>query len=228
MIKVDIRCNMTFQNFPFDTQRCEFLMKSLSEEKKMFLGQASLNWDQNQLTTPEFIGWIEKFNKPNVAIKKNRVSVSGFYFMMRRKPVLYIYLYFVPCTLMVLTSWISFAINYEIVPGRLGLLVTLLLMMINLCGSVAASIPKSNHICPLLCWIIMSVAFVTFALLEYFVILVRVKFRAGRQVSSDQKQGRNGKKNTVDKWALKLDKTALTVIPFLYFIFVVYFLVQNY
>ena len=64
---------------------------------------------------------------------------------------------------------------------RLGLLLTLLLMTINLNNSATQSIPKSNSICPLIAWIITSMAFILIALLEYFVILVLMKF--GNKVS---------------------------------------------
>ena len=65
---------------------------------------------------------------------------------------------------------------------RLGLLLTLLLMMINLNNSATNSIPTSDLICPLILWILMSAAFVTFALAEYFVILVLLRF--GNKVSN--------------------------------------------
>ena len=65
---------------------------------------------------------------------------------------------------------------------RLGLLLTLLLMMINLNNSATDSIPTSDLICPLILWILMSAAFVTFALAEYFLILVLLRF--GNKVSN--------------------------------------------
>lgn len=69
----------------------------------------------------------------------------------------------------------------QIFSVRLGLLLTLLLMMINLNNSATNSIPTSDLICPLILWILMSAAFVTFALTEYFVILVLLRF--GNKVS---------------------------------------------
>ena len=54
-------------------------------------------------------------------------------------------------------------------------------MMINLNNSATDSIPTSDLICPLILWILMSAAFVTFALAEYFLILVLLRF--GNKVS---------------------------------------------
>ena len=59
---------------------------------------------------------------------------------------------------------------------RLGLLLTLLLMTINLNNSATNKIPLSNKICPLIQWILISMLFILFALLEYFLILVVLRF----------------------------------------------------
>ena len=59
---------------------------------------------------------------------------------------------------------------------RLGLLLTLLLMTINLNNSATDKIPPSGKICPLVQWILISIAFILFALFEYFLILVVLRF----------------------------------------------------
>ena len=59
---------------------------------------------------------------------------------------------------------------------RLGLLLTLLLMTINLNNSATNKIPLSDKICPLIQWILISMLFILFALLEYFLILVVLRF----------------------------------------------------
>ena len=59
---------------------------------------------------------------------------------------------------------------------RLGLLLTLLLMTINLNNSATEKIPPSGKICPLVQWILISIVFILFALFEYFIILVVMRF----------------------------------------------------
>ena len=71
----------------------------------------------------------------------------GFYFNMKRIHNVYMYTYFGPCMLMVITSWISFNVNYD--ADRLGLLVTLLLKLINLNNSVSSTIPQSSKVTPI-------------------------------------------------------------------------------
>ena len=84
--------------------------------------------------------------------------------------------YFIPCSVMVVVSWMSFSVGVEAVPGRLGLLITLLLMLMNHTIMVAKQTPHSDRICPLIVWIGISIIFVVVALFEYFVILTMLKF----------------------------------------------------
>jgi hypothetical protein len=87
-----------------------------------------------------------------------------------------VWTYFLPCGLLVLISFTSFAINYDVVPGRLGLLLTVLLMIINMNNSLISTIPSSDTICPLTRWTIAGIGFTVTALAEYFLLLVVTKF----------------------------------------------------
>ena len=118
---------------------------------------------------------------------------------------------------MVLSSWISFAVNFEAVPGRLGMLLTLFLMLINLSNTVSQTIPKSDKICPLILWIMISLAFVVLALVEYFIILLTVKFHGANKVS-EKKWRHELDTDQMNNWALKLDKGSLAVFPAAYFV----------
>ena len=136
---------------------------------------------------PDFNLEILPSNQTSVLKAQDLISVSGFYVVLHRKYDSYLWLYFAPCFMMVLTSWISFAVSFESVPGRLGLLLTLLLMMINMTNTISASIPKSDRICPLITWIFISIVFVILALVEYFIILLTVKFG---KVNAEEKRVR--------------------------------------
>ena len=132
------------------------------------------------------------------------------------------YTYFAPCMLMVITSWISFTINYDAVPGRLGLLLTLLLMMINLNNTVSSTIPKSRQLSPITIWIVGSITFVSFALLEYAVILYIAKFCEANKIKKIQPGKKFGKaEDNLTKLAVFMDRGALAIFPFAYFIFVI-------
>ena len=141
---------------------------------------------------------------------------------MKRVHSVYMYTYFGPCMLMVITSWISFTVNFDAVPGRLGLLLTLLLMMINLNNSVSSTIPKSSNVTPITIWIVGSIAFVFLALLEYAIILYIVKFVEVKKILKTKPVKKICE--TEDKLAqltLYMDRIALAVFPAVYVLFVI-------
>ena len=138
--------------------------------------QPNLSWEKENITSQplehsEFIVEVTNASEPEIDEK----IVVGFDFEMKRKVGSYIYEYFVPCLLMVVTSWASFAVKPEAVPGRLGMLLTLFLMLVNMSSTISEIIPKSDLVCPLVMWILISIVFVFAALLEYFIILLSVK-----------------------------------------------------
>ena len=168
-IKVVVGCpSMDFSTFPLDTQVCGFYMKDVRQDPSLAWLPALMDeTNLGNLTNSQF----------SIGLQAGmQEGYTGFELVMMRKTGVFIYTYFLPCSLMVVTSWFSFSVQADAIPGRLGLLLTLLLMMINLTNSAAQMIPGSDHLCPLIIWIWLSIAFVAFALVEYFVILTILKF----------------------------------------------------
>ena len=110
-VKVAVTCKMHFEMFPFDEQTCAFLMKSLKDEKSLFWRKPDIK--SSLFSHPEFITRIEDSKETEVKINNETVKIAGFNFIIGRKITTYIYSYFLPCFLMVLSSWISFAVNFE-------------------------------------------------------------------------------------------------------------------
>ena len=132
-VKVEVNCpRMQFTEFPFDTQYCNFTVTDLhlKENPSNFNLLVETLPLQNKLSSTEF----------TVIVENSTDIKNGFKMKMERKTTVYIYTYFIPCGLMVVVSWISFSVNVDAVPGRLGLLLTLLLMTINMNNSAAQAI----------------------------------------------------------------------------------------
>ena len=51
-VKVAVKCNMDFEDFPFDSQTCKFLMKSLRGQDNLFWEKASVQWSLGKLFRP--------------------------------------------------------------------------------------------------------------------------------------------------------------------------------
>ena len=70
-------------------------------------------------------------------------SVVGFKLMLERYYFKYIWSYYIPSLIFVVISWISFVIPPEAIPGRMAMLITLLLLFINLFGQIIRNQPAS-------------------------------------------------------------------------------------
>ena len=94
---------------------------------------------------------------------------------------------YLPTGTLVLISWISFFVPAELVPGRMALLVTIFLMLVNISNSARSNAPKVNklyrntglrakcfqavNLTALDVWLLGSMCFVAMALMEYAVLL---------------------------------------------------------
>ena len=100
-------------------------------------------------------------------------STAGFKLTLTRNYSKYIISYYLPSFLFVAISWISFLIPPEVVPGRLGMLITVLLVLVNLFGTVVQTKPPTKYPTALEIWLIMCVKFVFGAILAYAVLLFK-------------------------------------------------------
>lgn len=96
------------------------------------------------------------------------------------------------------------------IPGRISLLVTLLLCLVNLFVNITSLSPHADSLTSIAAWLIACMLFVTGNLVEYGMILLSWKYYAA-----------TGKMDMVQKLYKKLDLIALvlSVIFFLMFNF---------
>ena len=71
----------------------------------------------------------------------------------------------------VVASWISFVVKPEVVPGRMALLVTILLVQLNLFNNAKDKAPVSTNLNAVDLYLIFSMLGVFSALMEYAIIL---------------------------------------------------------
>ena len=71
-------------------------------------------------------------------------SVAGFQLRLKRKVMHYIITCYFPSGMFVVVSWISFLVPPDIIPGRMALLVTVFLVLINIFNTVTSKIPKAD------------------------------------------------------------------------------------
>ena len=83
---------------------------------------------------------------------------------------------FMPTVFMVSLSWISFIIPPDSFPGRMGLLVTLVLCIINVMTNEMEQSPATSGISKIDLWCIICLVMVAIASLEYAVLLYLMRF----------------------------------------------------
>ena len=98
-------------------------------------------------------------------------SLTGFEMKLQRHYMKYLFNYYLPSGLFVIVSWSSFLIPPEIVPGRMTLLVTLFLVLINIFNNITITSPNTETMTALSAWMIACILFVFGALASYAGIL---------------------------------------------------------
>ena len=68
--------------------------------------------------------------------------------------------------LFVIVSWISFLIPMDVIPGRMALLVTLFLVLVNIFNNVTTNTPKAEGLTAIEAWMLACILFVFGALVE--------------------------------------------------------------
>ena len=102
----------------------------------------------------------------NIALSfAGNYSVTGFQLTLRRKMSHYIITYYFPTGMFVIVSWISFLVPPESVPGRMTILVTVFLCLVNIFNSITNNIPKADGLTAIEAFIIVCIIFVFLALL---------------------------------------------------------------
>ena len=115
-----------------------FTTETISYDKTSFLQAALLDYEIGDLTPlkdPVFV-WLGHGN----------LSLAGFEVKLKRHISRYVMHNHMTSGLFVCVSWISFVIPTEAIPGRMALLITLLLVLVNIFNSATDNQPHSDTI----------------------------------------------------------------------------------
>ena len=119
----------------------------------------------------------------------------GFEITLSRIGTPYMMSYFLPAFGMSCIGSISFLIMPESVPGRVALLLTLMLLLISFFNAIQNQIPKSDGMTAIGLYLLSSLLAVFMALFEYGIILFRMKQRQVEKMKNSSTEIRiNAKK----------------------------------
>merc|ERR1711874_522483 len=113
-------------------------------------------------------------------------SLAGFEMVLQRHVSHYLITYYLPSGLFVIVSWISFVVPPDIIPGRMALLVTLFLVLVNIFNTVTTNTPKAEGLTAIEAWMLSCILFVFGALIEYAAVLFKKQSEAIKPQRNNQ------------------------------------------
>lgn len=111
------------------------------------------------LTTTSYLFSLESFSGLTVTIH------------FQRRTMYYIFQMYIPCVCIVALSWVSFWIDPEAIPARVGLSITTVLTISYMLGSVNSNLPRVSYLKAIDYFLLMSFGFIFFTLVEYVFVL---------------------------------------------------------
>nr|XP_040571567.1 glycine receptor subunit alpha-2-like isoform X2 [Lepeophtheirus salmonis] len=168
-----ISCPMKFSAYPLDHQECKFHVGSYIHDASQIYFTGTYGHDVANQRAQQYEINITALDLEDKMVKwANRdYSQTGFKIKLNRRRTPVLLQTYLPSGLFVVVSWISFIVPPEVVPGRMALLVTLFLVLVNIFNSVTANAPKSEGLTAVETWVVMCILHVFAVLAEYACIL---------------------------------------------------------
>ena len=127
-IKDSVHCEFDYSNYPMDKQTCRLGLGSRSSDTKFKLYDRDRRF-HNTCNYKE-VNFNITVNFLNLPLEGS--SIIGMNIQMTRLRNSYLMEYYIPCIGIILVSEIGFVVPVTAIPGRIGLLVTQFLTLINL------------------------------------------------------------------------------------------------
>ena len=109
---------------------------------------------------------------------------------------MYVFNYYIPSGLFVVVSWVSLIIPPDAIPGRIALIITTFLVLVNIANTVFSSSPTADTINPIQVWILACIVFVFITVLEYAYILFMMR-RVKQSSMSKSNKSKSKRKATL-------------------------------
>lgn len=170
-ITLVLACPMDLKNFPMDVQTCIMQLESFGYT----MNDLIFEWDEKGavqvaegLTLPQFILKEEKdLRYCTKHYNTGKFTCIEARFHLERQMGYYLIQMYIPSLLIVILSWVSFWINMDAAPARVGLGITTVLTMTTQSSGSRASLPKVSYVKAIDIWMAVCLLFVFSALLEY-------------------------------------------------------------
>ncbi|XP_072913767.1 glycine receptor, alpha 4a isoform X3 [Hemitrygon akajei] len=195
-----LSCPMDLKNFPMDVQTCAMQLESFGYTMNdlifQWLEEESVQVAEG-LTLPQFILNDEKdLGYCTKSYNTGKFTCIEVKFHLERQMGYYLIQMYIPSLLIVILSWVSFWINMDAVPARVGLGITTVLTMTTQSSGSRASLPKVSYVKAIDIWMAVCLLYVFAALLEYAAVnfvsrqhkdFIRLRKKEQSQVAAERR-----------------------------------------
>uniref|UniRef100_A0A8D2IZ03 Gamma-aminobutyric acid type A receptor gamma2 subunit n=1 Tax=Varanus komodoensis TaxID=61221 RepID=A0A8D2IZ03_VARKO len=177
-LTIDAECQLQLHNFPMDEHSCPLAFSSYGYPKEEIIYM----WKRSSVEVGDTRSWrLYQFSfiglrntTEVVPTTSGDYVVMAVYFDLSRRMGYFTIQTYIPCTLIVVLSWVSFWINKDAVPARTSLGITTVLTMTTLSTIARKSLPKVSYVTAMdlfvsVCFIFVFSALVEYGTLHYFV-----------------------------------------------------------
>ena len=236
--KVKLACTMYFDKYPYDTQKCYFQMYSQSYDYTE-IHVDSAYWEESKYVEKVTnyrveVQSLDHYNHAHVVTygeNENEIvhNAGGLTILLIRHSRTFIMKYYMPCGAVVITSWVSFLIPPDIIPGRIGLLVTLFLVGMTIFSSILSNTPQSEGLTALSTFALATIFFTASAIFEYaFLLFIRRRLFIKDNFYKNKSEKTTEKFQSVfnilnmDLFCYKVDMLSLIMFCVCYIAFLIY------
>uniref|UniRef100_A0A3Q2QNF1 Glycine receptor, alpha 4a n=1 Tax=Fundulus heteroclitus TaxID=8078 RepID=A0A3Q2QNF1_FUNHE len=166
-LTLTLSCPMDLKNFPMDIQTCTMQLESSKYKNNPRRFPFQFDNPKHGARTE----WMKlKFIfvlKDSCTVPAGKFTCIEVKFHLERQMGYYLIQMYIPSLLIVILSWVSFWINMDAAPARVGLGITTVLTMTTQSSGSRASLPKVSYVKAIDIWMAVCLLFVFAALLEY-------------------------------------------------------------
>ena len=211
---VNLYCELEFKYYPFDKHECLFRAGSYAYDNDTVSCTSILH------NKTEMHGALKQRDlQYNINIKQMPTSITsydylhmsfstcGFVIELKRGLIQMMIQVYVASILLVITAWLSFMVDPAAVPGRMAMLVTSFLALINIVAAVKMNSPKCDKMNAVDIFLVICVVIHFGALFEF--IMVMIKY--GKM--------ENSKWNAIDKIAVIIFPIIFMTCLSVYFVY---------
>ncbi|CAH1777619.1 unnamed protein product [Owenia fusiformis] len=165
-------CNMDLRFFPMDTQLCTLEIESFGYKTVDIMyewldGPINSMGMSKAMALPQFTIYGYRLVERLEVLSTGNYSRLALEMLFVRSMGYYLIQIYVPSTLIVVLSWVSFWLSREAVPARVALGITTVLTMTTLISSTNAALPKISYLKSIDVYLVTCFLMVFTSLLEY-------------------------------------------------------------